>query len=56
MRNVIVELKVKLLLKMDSDSEVSDIMNELEYNFTDTTGSADVEDMEITDYEVIDSK
>ena len=55
-RKVIVELKVKLLLNVDEESQISDIVDELDYNFSDTTGSADVIDTEISDFEIIDSK
>lgn len=56
MRNVIVELKIKLLIKMDDESQLDDIINELDYSFTDTTENANVQDTEIIDYELIDSK
>jgi hypothetical protein len=36
--------------------EVSDVVNELDYEVEDTTTSADILDTEITGYEVVDSK
>jgi len=54
MRKVFVE--VKLVINANDDVEFSKVMDELDYNFTDTTGRADVEDSEILDYEVTDSK
>jgi hypothetical protein len=56
MREVHVELKVKLVLNMDDDISVSEVLDELDYSFSDTTTKAEVEDTEILDYEVIDSK
>lgn len=56
MRKVHVELKVKLILNVDEDIEVSEVLDELDYNFEDTTTKAEVEDTEILDYEVMDSK
>jgi len=56
MRKVHVELKVKLILNVDEDIEVSEVLDELDYNFVDTTTKAEVEDTEILDYEVMDSK
>ncbi len=53
---VTVEIKVNVILTIDEGVEVNDIIDELEYDFTDTTTQATVEDTEITDYEVIDSK
>lgn len=57
MRKVTVEVKVKLVINMDEGLEVSDVINELEYDFTaNNEGAADIEDMEILDHEVTDSK
>lgn len=56
MRKVHVELKVKLILNVDEDIEVSEVLDELDYNFADTTTKAEIEDTEILDYEVMDSK
>jgi len=36
--------------------EIAEVINELDYQFTDTTDAADIVDVEMTDYEVIDSK
>lgn len=55
-RKVIVEVKVKLTINMDEGIEVSDVINELEYDFTSTVDGADVEDTEILDHDVTDSK
>ena len=55
-RKVYVELKVRLIVNVDEGVEIGDVIDELEYNFSDTTGSAEVEDMTISDYEVTDSK
>ncbi len=55
-RKVTVEVKVKLTINMDEGIEVSEVINELDYDFTSNTDGADVEDTEITDHEVTDSK
>lgn len=52
---VIVDVKVRLVLNVDSGIDISNIINELEYEFTDTTGTADVVDITIENYEVIDA-
>ena len=41
---------------VDEGKDISEVVNELEYNFADTTGSATVEDYQIRDFEVEDSK
>jgi len=47
-------LTVDLLLSIDNNSntKVEDIVNELDYNFSDTTGQAEVKATEIIDYKV----
>jgi hypothetical protein len=56
MRKVTVDLTVRLKLNVDEGVEVSEIIDELEYDFNSTHDNATVEDTEITDYEVVDSK
>lgn len=56
MRKVTVELKVKLVMTIDDGVEVGDIVDEMNYEFSDTTTQATIEDTEILDYEVVDSK
>ena len=55
-RKMQVEVKVRLSIRADDDIELSEIMDEIDYNFSDTTTKAEVEDTEILDYEVTDSK
>lgn len=55
-RKVYVEVKVRLVIRMDEGVEVSEVINEMDYDFSDTTGNATVEDMEILGHEVTDSK
>jgi hypothetical protein len=55
-RKVEIEVKVKLMVNMDEGVEVSDIMDEMDYNFSDTTTKADIEDTEILDWTVKNSK
>jgi len=56
MRTVTVKLSVNLTIKADDDIEISEVINEIDYNFSDTTTRATVEDMNIEDYEVVDSR
>ena len=55
-RKVEVELKIKVLMVIDDGVEVGEIVDELEYEISDTTTQATIEDTEITNYEVKDSK
>jgi hypothetical protein len=54
MRKVYVEVKVKLIINCDEGLEISQIIDEMDYSFT--TGKAEIEDTEILDHEVTDSK
>lgn len=56
MRTVHVKVTVDLCIKADNDVEIQEIINEMDYNFADTTGKATIEDTEILDHEVTDSR
>jgi len=55
-RKIYVEVKVKLIIRADEGVEVGEIIDEMDYNFTDGTDKAQIEDTEILGYEVTDSK
>ena len=56
MRKVTVKLEMRLMMSVNEGIEISDIVNELDYQINDTTTAADILDTEITDFEVVDSK
>jgi len=56
MRKVYVNVTVRLIINQDDGIETTEVINEMEHNFIDTTGRADIEESEIKDFEVIDSK
>jgi len=56
MRKVVVDVKLRIRMTIDEGIEVQHVVNELDVELLDTTGCADVEDFEMTDSEVIDSK
>ena len=56
MRKVFVEVKVRLVINQNDDAQTREILDEMEYDFSDTTGKADIVDTTIEDYEVVDSK
>jgi len=56
MRKVTVKLEMRLVMSVDEGVEISDVVNELDYQINDTTTAADILDTEITDFEVQDSK
>lgn len=56
MRKVTVKLEIKMVISVDEGMEISKVVDELDYQITDTTTTADILDAEILDYEVMDSK
>ena len=56
MRKVTVKLEMKIVMSVDEGMKISEVIQELDYQVTDTTTTADILDTEILDYEVIDSK
>jgi hypothetical protein len=56
MSKVYVSINIDLIIDMDSGTNLSDIINEMDYNFSDTTGNATIVDSIISDYTVKDSK
>jgi len=56
MRKVTVKLEMRLVMLVDEGVEISDVVNELDYEVKDTTTAADILDTEITGYEIVDSK
>ena len=56
MRKVTVKLEMNVVMSVDEGVEISNIVNELDYQINDTTTTADILDTEITDFEVQDSK
>lgn len=56
MRKVKIKLQIDLSILVDEGIEISEVIDELDYQFIDTTGSATVEDFTIEDYEISDSK
>ena len=56
MRKVTVKLEMRVVMLVNEGIEISDVVNELDYQVSDTTTAADILDTEITDYEIEDSK
>jgi len=56
MRKVTVKLEMNVVMSVDEGVEISEVINELDYQVNDTTTHADILDTEITNFEVEDSK
>jgi len=55
-RKVYVDVKVRLVIRADEGVEIGGMIDEMEYNFISQTDGAEIEDTEIKDYEITDSK
>ncbi|MBC8467852.1 MAG: hypothetical protein H8D56_00155 [Planctomycetes bacterium] len=55
MRKVTIKLEMRVVMSVDEDIEISEVVNELDYQVNDTTTAADILDTEITGYEIVDS-
>ena len=55
MRKVTIKLEIRIVMSVDEGVEISEVVNELDYQINDTTTAADILDTEITGYEVVDS-
>jgi len=56
MRKVTIKMEMRIVMSVDEGVEISEVVNELDYQVNDTTTAADILDTEITGYEVVDSK
>ena len=55
MRKVTIKMELRVVMSVDDGIEISELVNELDYQVNDTTTAADILDTEITGYEVVDS-
>lgn len=56
MRKVTIKLEMRVVMSVNEGIEISEVVNELDCQVSDTTTAADILDTEITDYEIVDSK
>ena len=51
MRKVTVKLEFQVILSVNEGIELAEVINELDYQLTDTTDAADIVDVQMMDYE-----
>jgi len=56
MRKVHVKVIVDLFIKAEDNVDISEMLDEMNWNFASATKGADIEDQIIDDYEVTDSR
>ena len=55
-RKVDVKVEARIVIDMDEGVEVSEVLDEMDYNFDSNTDSANIVYTEIVDWEVLGSK
>jgi hypothetical protein len=55
-RRVVVEVKVKLIMDVKKGVSIDDIISDMDYDFSFSGEEATINDSEIIDFEVTDSK
>jgi hypothetical protein len=56
MRKVYVAVLVRLVINADEGVDIQNVLDEMDYSFSSNTREAEVEDMEIIDTNIVDSK
>lgn len=55
-RKVYVNVTTRLIIRADEGVSIEEVIHEMDYNFTSQTEGANIEDTEIQNYEITDSK
>jgi hypothetical protein len=55
-RKVYVNVTVRLIIRADEGIDINNVLEDMEYDFTSQTEGADIEDTEVQDWEITDSK
>lgn len=55
-RKVYVDVKVRLIIRAEEGQDIDEVLTNMDYNFTSNSDDAEIEDTEITDWDVVDSK
>ena len=57
MKKTYVEVKVRLTIRANDGQDINEVLEDMDYNFVATNGvDADIEDMEIKEWRIEDSK
>ena len=56
MRKVYVNVTTRLIIRADDEQPIDEVLENMDYSFVSQSDGADIEDTEIQDWEVKDSK
>lgn len=55
-RKVYVTVTTRLIIRADEGTDVNEVLENMDYDFTSQTDGAEIEDTEIRDWDITDSK
>ena len=55
-RKVYVNVSVRLIIRADEGQDINNVLENMDYSFTSQSDGADIEETEIKDWEITDSK
>ena len=55
-RKVYVNVTTRLIIRVDEGSSVNEVLENMDYSFTSDSDNADIQETEILDWEIVDSK
>lgn len=56
MKKIYVNVNVRLIINANDDVDVTDVLDNMDYDFSSETDGAEIVDTEIIDYDIQDSK
>lgn len=56
MRKVYVNVMTRLIIRANDGVDIEEVLSDMDYDFTSQTEGADIEDTEIKEWEITDSK
>ena len=56
MRKVYINVTTRLIIRADEGVDINDVLENMDYTYTSQTEGADIEDTEIQDWDITDSK
>ena len=55
-RKVYVNVTTRLIFRVDEGQSIYEVLENMDYSFTSDSDNADIEETEIIDWEIVDSK
>ena len=56
MRKVYVNVTTRLIIRANDDQDITEVLENMDYDFSSNSDGADIEETEVKDWEIKDSK